>query len=293
MGQLSAGNLVNNGDLVAIDTAIDGPVVNNNAVTVVGTVDFNGPVSGSGGFFGPGTAHFNGGLAPGNSPASIPFAGNLAFGPSAALEIEIGGLVPGTSHDQINVGGTATLKGTLALSLINGFVPSAGDRFTIMTFGSRVSTFPTVTGTTISPTLAFHPLYSATELTLIANNPTEKTWGVDAGGPASVATNWLGGVAPSGVNDALAFTTAITANRTVQIDAPLSLRLLRFDDNNNYTIAGSNTITLNATSGDAQISVTGGSHTISARSRSPTTPSLPFRPRPAISRSPGRSAPAP
>ena len=43
-------------------------LVNNNAMTVVGSVNFNGPVSGPGDFFGSGTARFNGGLAPGASP---------------------------------------------------------------------------------------------------------------------------------------------------------------------------------------------------------------------------------
>jgi len=51
-GVFSAGSLVNNGDLVVINSAVDVPVVNNNAVTVVGSVDFNGPVSGPGNFYG-------------------------------------------------------------------------------------------------------------------------------------------------------------------------------------------------------------------------------------------------
>ena len=37
VGQLTVGNLVNNGDFVLINTAFSGPVVNNHAVTVVGT----------------------------------------------------------------------------------------------------------------------------------------------------------------------------------------------------------------------------------------------------------------
>ena len=60
----------------------------------------------------------------------------------------------------------------------------------------------------------------------------------------TVGANWIGGVAPIGLNESVAFTTAISANRTVQVDTPLFVKLMRFDDDNNYTIAGPQPITL-------------------------------------------------
>jgi hypothetical protein len=74
----------------------------------------------------------------------------------------------------------------------------------------------------------------------------------------------MGGAAPTGPNDSAAFGNAITADRTVTVDVPLSLDHIIFDDDNNYTLAGTNTLTLDAAGGDAQIEVASGSHTISA-----------------------------
>jgi Dockerin type I domain len=130
---------VNNGDLVVINSTVNAPVVNNSAATVVGSVNFNGPVVGSGNFFGPGTAHFNGGLAPGASPANVAFEGNVALADMNTLFIEIGGAAPGTQYDQLTIAGSATLDGTLNLSLINGFTPTIGQQFTVLTAGSIVN----------------------------------------------------------------------------------------------------------------------------------------------------------
>ena len=63
---------------------------------------------------------------------------------------------------------------------------------------------------------------------------------------------------------AAVFGGVITAPRTVTVDIPVSVGQIFFNNANAYTIAGSNTISLDAMSGVAQINVTSGSHTISA-----------------------------
>ncbi len=73
-----------------------------------------------------------------------------------------------------------------------------------------------------------------------------KTWGVDRDGNFSVGANWLGGVAPGGIGDLAAFTTIITANRTVTVDADTTVGSLTFDSPHNYTLAGTHTLTLQA-----------------------------------------------
>ena len=137
-GGFNSGNLTNNGDFVAVDTAIGGPVVNNNAVTVVGTVDFNGLVSGPGDFFGPGTANFNGGMAPGASPAEIGFEGNVVLADTNTLFIEIAGTTPGSQYDRLVVAGDAALDGILDVSLV-GLSPGLGQQFTVLTANSIVN----------------------------------------------------------------------------------------------------------------------------------------------------------
>lgn len=133
--------LINNSDLVLVDTTVDGPVANSSgaAITVLGDVDFNGLVSGAGDFFGPGAATFNGGIAPGASPALVTFEGDIVLGSANALEIEIGGTTPGVEYDRIEVDGVAQLDGILQVELIDlgsgVYEPQLGDSFAFLASG--------------------------------------------------------------------------------------------------------------------------------------------------------------
>ncbi len=91
------------------------------------------------------------------------------------------------------------------------------------------------------------------------------SWNVNSSGNWSLGTNWTAGAAPNGVGHAATFGPIINANRTVTVDAARIVGTISFNNATaSYTIAGANTLTLNATSGDARINVTAGSHTISA-----------------------------
>ena len=60
---------------------------------------------------------------------------NYAQGAGGVLEVEIGGREPGTEFDQLVFTAPARVKalaGTLAVRLVNGFVPSIGDRFLVI-----------------------------------------------------------------------------------------------------------------------------------------------------------------
>ncbi|MCA9215248.1 MAG: hypothetical protein KDB27_19405, partial [Planctomycetales bacterium] len=68
---------------------------------------------------------------------------------SGPLEIEIGGLTPGTSgHDQTNASTDATINGLLNVTLLNGFQPSVGNTFEFLTFptGTLAGKFTSATG---------------------------------------------------------------------------------------------------------------------------------------------------
>ncbi|MEK6703213.1 MAG: hypothetical protein AABZ53_13185 [Planctomycetota bacterium] len=69
-------------------------------------------------------------LAPGHSAGSTFIAGDYTQ-QAGTMEIEIGGTTPGTQFDRITCG-AASLGGTLDLRLINGFVPSPVQSFTIL-----------------------------------------------------------------------------------------------------------------------------------------------------------------
>ena len=79
----------------------------------------------------------NGTISPGSSPGRINITGNLALANPSRLRLELGGYAPG-QFDFINVAGSATLGGTLSVSLINNFktVMTNGASLTVLTAGS-------------------------------------------------------------------------------------------------------------------------------------------------------------
>ena len=129
--------LTNHANLVLVESTVEGALNNfgGSTVTVVATVDFNGLVSGPGNFFGPGTANFNGGMAPGASPAEVTFEGSVSLADTNTLFIEIGGTTLGDDYDSLSIAGSAELDGLLSVSL-DGFTPTAGEEFTILTASS-------------------------------------------------------------------------------------------------------------------------------------------------------------
>ena len=93
--------------------------------------------------------------------------------------------------------------------------------------------------------------------------PPGTTWNVDTDATWSGANNWTLGI-PNAADAKAVFGPAITQPRTVTVDTEITVGEIDFNSANAYTIAGPNTLTLDVTSGDAQIRVLGGSHTISA-----------------------------
>ncbi len=103
---------------------------------------FYGSIEGNGDFTGPGIVMVEGDLRPGNSPGEVHFAGNMALGSGATLEIELGS----AEYDRVLVDGTLSLDGTLDVVLWDGFTPHAGDTFDILDWGELAtgSEFETV-----------------------------------------------------------------------------------------------------------------------------------------------------
>jgi hypothetical protein len=106
---------------------------------------------------------------PGGSGAGqLTINGNYTQTSSGVLNIDLGGLTPGTQYDQLVVSGTVTLDGTLNITLVNGFTPSTGDTFTILTYSAFTGQFATINGLTIGGGLKFTPNYQAKTFTLTA-----------------------------------------------------------------------------------------------------------------------------
>ncbi|MCH8839104.1 MAG: PEP-CTERM sorting domain-containing protein, partial [Planctomycetes bacterium] len=107
-------------------------------------------------------------IAPGQSAGAIRFEQDLTLSAGSVLEYEIGGLAPITGFDQIGVGGTATLIGTIEVQLIDNFQPSLGDTFQVLTAISVVNTFDQIVTLDESNMFGFDvtAIYSATDVRL-------------------------------------------------------------------------------------------------------------------------------
>jgi Tol biopolymer transport system component len=75
------------------------------------------------------TVQTGGVIAPGHSPGCIT-SGNLSL--AGTYTAQLGGTTACTGYDQLQVTGSVTVGGTLASSLVNGFVPVAGNSFTVI-----------------------------------------------------------------------------------------------------------------------------------------------------------------
>jgi len=109
-------------------------------------------------------------LSPGYSPGLMLFVGDESFS-NNTWTIEVNGKTTGgVDFDQVVVVGTATLGGTLALSI--NYTPSNGDQVTIFGATSAISgTFSTVTGLPANWQVSYTP--SAVVLTFAAPLPVE------------------------------------------------------------------------------------------------------------------------
>ena len=120
--------------------------VNNPSNTGGGTVDVQGGTVSGGGTIGGDLNNATGSIAPGISPGILTVGGNFSQQPNGTLAIEIGGPTQGTEYDTLAVTGTATVDGTLLVSLIDDFIPSAGQQFTVLTSAGLTAGGLTLTG---------------------------------------------------------------------------------------------------------------------------------------------------
>lgn len=115
--------IVHNGGMIKVGSGTASPT---GAVAVGGSgwLMGNGSVDGD-------VVNAGGTVAPGTSPGVLGITGNLMM-TAGELQIEIGGKNRGTQYDGLDVGGVATLGGTLRIILLNNFVPTIGDEFNIL-----------------------------------------------------------------------------------------------------------------------------------------------------------------
>ncbi len=130
---------VGGGYLTAGASVIDGSLITNTV-----TVDPAGTLSGSGTV--TGNVVNNGQVRPGSPLGSLSINGSYTQASTGRLEIEIGGTIAGSRYDRLSVSGPATLNGSLAVRLANGFGPTTGQHYEVMNFANHAGAFSEVTG---------------------------------------------------------------------------------------------------------------------------------------------------
>lgn len=103
---------------------------------------------------------------------------------TATMNSFIGGTTVGTQYSQLQVGGTATLAGTLTVTLASGFTPTIGSTFTVLTAGAMTGTFSNST-IAINGSEHFNVSYTSSGIVLtVASGAAPRSGG---SAPASLA----------------------------------------------------------------------------------------------------------
>jgi RHS repeat-associated protein len=138
----------------------------------------------AGTFSGPGSIKGNvtnaGSLDLGTAPGSLSVTGNYTQAATGTLGVKLGGTAPGSQYDQVHVTGSATLGGTLDISLVNGFGPSAGQAFQVLSYAGSGGSFAAINGLEQDNQATLKPVINPTDFTLqaIATAPNLVATGV-------------------------------------------------------------------------------------------------------------------
>lgn len=133
-------------------------------------------------------------VIPGNSPGTMTFHDSFTLS-NTRLEIEIGGYQVSSEHDFIAVDGSATLDGTLAVSLYDLgsglFSPTFGDQFEIVSTTAGVfGEFDQLLTPNLSPGLAWELLYNPLNVILAVVATIEGDYDADGDVDSDDLNQW-------------------------------------------------------------------------------------------------------
>jgi len=188
-----------------ISNAVDITLAPDSSLTV-GTLalSYGARLEGSGTLTGNLTNGGSVGRAGVTQAGSITVSGNYVQTATGTVYLNLGGTAAGTQFDQLIVGGTATLAGTLSLELVNAFTPAASDTFSIVAFPSSSGTFATVNGTDAGNGNSFVVEYEPADVKLRVQAQVvsaSDVWINSAGGDWNDPANWSTGVVPGPTDD--------------------------------------------------------------------------------------------
>jgi hypothetical protein len=174
-------------------------------------------------------------LAPGYSPGSMNFNASEDF-TNSIMAIEVNGKnTAGVDYDRVNVTGTATLGGTLALNI--NYTPANGDQVTIVNATAVAGTFSTVTGLSAN----WKVTNSASAVVLAYSDIN--TWTGAVNTDWNTAGNWSAGTVPNATNNVV---IPNVANTPVINALTTSVKTLLIDSGATLTINANSSLTITA-----------------------------------------------
>jgi autotransporter-associated beta strand protein len=140
---------------------VDGSITSNTFVHSGGTLAGTGTVHGD-------VANNGGTVSPGDSPGTLTITGGYSQQASATLMIDIAGSSLG-QYSVLNGFGNASLRGFLDPVLLNGFIPTVGEQFIFLKYGSFFGSFSTIQNQTFNGgTEHWDVTYGSTSAILVA-----------------------------------------------------------------------------------------------------------------------------
>jgi T5SS/PEP-CTERM-associated repeat protein len=140
----------------------------------------------------------NGGLvSPGTSPGALSIEGDYTQTADGELLIELGPL----SYDQLLINDQTTLGGTLIVNLLDNFIPSAGQTFTIITADDVDGTFATEMLPSV-PGLIFDVIYNPQSVVLTVSPAFTADFDSDGHVDSGDLNQWQGDFAANALSDA-------------------------------------------------------------------------------------------
>jgi uncharacterized repeat protein (TIGR03803 family) len=132
--------------------------------------------------------------------------------------------------------------------------------------GNRLDTVLTASGNTLYGTTAFggaNDNGTVFKVDLSSIVPITSTWNNSSHGIFNLASNWTNNYTPNGVDATANLLDSIVSPTTLFLYSPVTLGTLNFNSLQSYNIVGSAALTLQASSGAANINVQAGSHEVS------------------------------
>ncbi len=164
--------------------------------------------------------------------------------------------------DFLNISGSFTHGGSVAIDLATYVAPE--DQvydLRLLSFGSEIGSSAStpvsfINGSPLSFDWRPDGLYVQFEPAVGAS-----MWNIDGGGAWSNAANWQGGV-PNAVGAQANLGAILTGPASISVDVPITLGNLNFNNANSYTLTGPTGLTMEVSTGSAQIGVVAGSHSV-------------------------------